>query len=482
MRELVVITFSLSLGLAAQADAQVTITGTSSQVTTNNAPQFDPSISGEIVVYTDRRGGNDDIYFTDLSTGSETAVTSSPFDQRLHDVSDGSIVFSDFSTAVSQVWVYDVVRGMSSPIESSPFRQLEPTIDGSLVAFEVYDPATNRADVALADLVSGTYTLLTTTPEHEGRPTVGGSFVVFERGPGPLSPLSEIVLHDTATGVETTLGSGLEPHTDGRRVAWRTGTSADADLVIIDTVDGSTVTISYAGAQTRPRLFGDVLAFDDNSLGNPDVVLRHLPSGVEHRIVGTPGASEFLNDIDGNRLVYTSTETGNFDIFLYEFSITGLEPPTPPTDDPCESTAGLIEVSSHTFVRSRGKPELEQASFAFPSDGLDQGVVVVRNDRCASALIGLNGEEVLFPSDFDAEMQCVSRLAPLTADNTLDVELRSKPGCEVTVTVYAVDPAVVAAADVDITALSCDSSSAGSAAPLAAFALLMLLAGRRRRR
>jgi len=64
----------------------------------------------------------------------------------------------------------------------------------------------------------------------------------------------------------------------------------------------------------------------------------------------------------------------------------------------------------------------------------------------------------------------------------IDAELRSKPGCEVTITVYAIDPAAVAAADLDVSALSCDVSSAGSTAPLAAFTLFLLLAGRRRRR
>ena len=50
--------------------------------------------------------------------------------------------------------------------------------------------------------------------------------------PAPLALSSDIVLYDTATGSETVLGSGLEAHTDGRRVAWRTGTSAEADIVV----------------------------------------------------------------------------------------------------------------------------------------------------------------------------------------------------------------------------------------------------------
>lgn len=51
------------------------LTSTVTQLTTHLAPQVDPSISGDIVVFTDRRGGNDDIFYMDLATGLETAVT-----------------------------------------------------------------------------------------------------------------------------------------------------------------------------------------------------------------------------------------------------------------------------------------------------------------------------------------------------------------------------------------------------------------------
>lgn len=56
--------------------AQVTISGTTTQITADPAIQFDPSISGDIVVFTDDRNGNDDVYYIDLADLSETRVTS----------------------------------------------------------------------------------------------------------------------------------------------------------------------------------------------------------------------------------------------------------------------------------------------------------------------------------------------------------------------------------------------------------------------
>ena len=52
------------------------------QVTTNLAPQLDPSIAADVVVYTDLRNGNDDIYTANLVTGVETQVTSAAGSQR----------------------------------------------------------------------------------------------------------------------------------------------------------------------------------------------------------------------------------------------------------------------------------------------------------------------------------------------------------------------------------------------------------------
>lgn len=499
--------------VATSAHAEITISGTKTQVTTNPAPQFDPSISGDIVVYTDRRDRNDDIYYTNLATGAEVAVATNPHEQRLHDVDEGRIVYTDLSGVEPQVFSYDIATGASAAIFEQPtFRQLEPTVDGAIVAFEIYAPPFGNADVAVADLEAGTYTVITSTAEHEGRPTVGSTFVVFERGSAPLAADSEIVLYDLVSETETVLGPGLEPHTDGRRVAWRSGPTAEADIVVVDTTTGAMTTVAYPGPQTRARLAGDVLAFDDESLGDPDVVLLHLPSGVTHRVAGAAGTAEFLNDIDGNRLVYTSTETGNFDIFLFELTIEGLEqqppppppPPAPLTEDPCADTSGLVEVFSDELGRERGAPYTESATFAAPSFGAGDGVIVVENDGCASAVVTLNAEVVFTPDDFNAELQCSYQWLSLQDENALEVELRSQPGCSVRVTVYAVEPVpmdiVTASASVALVddgaddeadddairtlpgELTCDTSSAGGSAPIAALALFVLALGRRRRR
>jgi beta propeller repeat protein len=289
------------------------------QVTTNPAPQLDPSIAGDVVVYTDLRHGNLNIYTANLVTGIETQVTAAATTQQLHDVAGNTIVFVDLGTLPIQVWSYDIGTGATAPVAASAFLQSEPTIDGTRVVFETRNTSGVNADVAFVDLSTGAYTVLSSTPENEGRPVVSGDIVVFERAAAPLDPDGDIVVRNLITGIETVVGKGLEPHTNGRSVAWSTGVPGTQDIIVRDLTTGATSTIAFSGAQTRPRLAGEFLTFDDNSPGNPDVVILHLPSGSSRRI-GSPSA-EFLNDVSGNRIAYTSNEAGNLDIFVAEFSI-----------------------------------------------------------------------------------------------------------------------------------------------------------------
>ena len=76
------------------AQQSVVIAGVTTQVTSDPGRQGDPSISGSVVVWTDHRHGNDDIFYRD-GLGPEVQLTNSPTSQQLHDVSGRIVVYSD---------------------------------------------------------------------------------------------------------------------------------------------------------------------------------------------------------------------------------------------------------------------------------------------------------------------------------------------------------------------------------------------------
>ena len=299
----------------------VTIGGSAWQVTTSTTSQIDPAIDGDIVVYTDLSNGNADVYYTDLTTGLETQVSATPGMQQLQDVSGGVIVYTDHDpvTGGSVIKAFDVAGGLTSTVVSATANDSNPTISGSLVVFQGFG---SNYDIYAHDLSVGATVALNATTENETRPRVEGSRVVFQRQTGGAS--WDVVLYDLVVGSEALIAAGLAlqptPDISGDRVAYLTGVAGDTDIAIYDLRTGLTSIVALPGDQSRPRLSGDLLAYDNFAGAEMDVVARHIQSGVEVHIPGL-GTHEFLNDITDGRLAYTSDASGNFDIWVYDIDL-----------------------------------------------------------------------------------------------------------------------------------------------------------------
>lgn len=317
-------------GIAASSSqaTPIVITGTTTQLTTNTAPQVDPAISGDIVVYTDQQNGNDDVYFSQIG-GSETQVTTSAGAQRLNDVSGHTIVYTDLSSSMRSIRAYDTTT-QSDTLVPGPDLSQNPRIDGSRVVYEVGLGA--NADIWTTDLATGIAQPVAATSAVDVNPVISGTRVVYENHDTSSSP-GDIVLYDLATGHETVLAGSAEderrPDIDGDIVVWDTcdggGTACGADdIVVHNLATGTTTRISRPGEQRLAHVSGDVVSFDDTAGPDgsvaPDVGLYHVPTRTVQLIAAEPG-SEFLNDISGNHIVYTSNRAGNNDIWVYEFTV-----------------------------------------------------------------------------------------------------------------------------------------------------------------
>ncbi len=303
------------------------------QLTTDPATQLDPAISGDIVVFTDLRNGNEDVYYYDLSSGTETRITTLPANQRLNDVSGSRIVYTDYTPPGARITLYDVTSGLTDPITSGPDPDQNPRIDGDIVVFE-RGPSTNL-DVIAIDLSSGLETPVAGTNVQEQAPVVSGRRVACERHASPGAP-GEIVVFDLDTLTETVLGDPAlddrRPDIDGDLLVWDVLTaSGDLDIAIHDLSTGTTQVLAMAGNQRAAHVSGRVVVFDDDSSGTSDVLLYHIDSGQTIPVAAESGplesGTEFLNDISRGRIVYTSNAAGNFDIWLVEFEVLSFDPP-----------------------------------------------------------------------------------------------------------------------------------------------------------
>src|SRR5204863_3595951 len=125
-------------------------------------------------------------------------------------------------------------------------------------------------------------------------------------------------------------------------------------------------------------------------------------------------------DISGHRVVYTSNQSGNPDIWMFEFTEAGGGEGEgegagggegegagegegegegacePPSDDLCADETGFSTTYTETFARAHGKPTTETRAFA---GAPGPAVLVVHNNGCSSAVVNLNGDDVVVPSD-----------------------------------------------------------------------------------
>jgi hypothetical protein len=95
------------------------------------------------------------------------------------------------------------------------------------------------------------------------------------------------------------------------------------------------------------------------------------------------------------------------------------------------SFAANAVLFEETFVRGKGKPETEQRNFTALAG---EASLIIHNgdangkNRASSAVIILNGTQVVGPNEFNQQVGLIEKPLVLNQNNTLEVKLRSAPG------------------------------------------------------
>jgi hypothetical protein len=93
-----------------------------------------------------------------------------------------------------------------------------------------------------------------------------------------------------------------------------------------------------------------------------------------------------------------------------------------------------------TYVRGTGKPQVFIDTFSVSKSG-DNFELVVQNgkngkNRASAALIWINGQQILGPSDFNQQVDVITKSISLKENNEIKVELRSNPGSFIVVNIF----------------------------------------------
>jgi beta propeller repeat protein len=290
------------------------------QLTTDQNDQFDPSISGAITVYSDRRAVDADIYYYDIENNEEVRITEGSSDQLLNDVSGNFIVYTSYGAENAHIVLYNIETAVTQQITNFASNQRKPSISGDLVVYE--DDRNGNFDIYLYNLTSEVETQLTFDTSHQRKPDISGQIVVWEdyrNGNADIFMMDISVKNPVEAPVADDLAQDVDPDVDGNIIVYGSNRNSVGDIYLYRISDRLTVPVTATVAYERnPNVSGDYVAYESYAGGDSDIWLYSISLGVSELATIDP-AEQYLNAISSNRLVYTDNRNDNLDIYLLEF-------------------------------------------------------------------------------------------------------------------------------------------------------------------
>ena len=208
-------------------------TGKSEMVAQHPSYQTDPALSGDVVVWADDRGGDQDIWMLNLSGGEPTLLFGAPGDQDAPSIDGTRVVFvhratAPYSDKEADIWMIDLVdASMAKALTSDLSEQSYPHIKGDRVVWtdfrndpqgvytDFVDPFENNGDIFGYDLDEDLGFLVTDDPSKQLRPISDGDDLVWLdwRGINPEPKYSEFQVYTRTISPDKVLGAE-------RLVAW----------------------------------------------------------------------------------------------------------------------------------------------------------------------------------------------------------------------------------------------------------------------
>ncbi|KQC04895.1 MAG: hypothetical protein APR53_02570 [Methanoculleus sp. SDB] len=248
---------------------------------TNESDQYSPVIWGDRILWTDFSTFSEQLHACSLASGEEQCLAG-PGEWQ----SDAAL-WQDLAVWIQDgdVYLRDLATGLVDRITEDPTWQSAPAVCGDLIAWEEWS-ISGFKDIVLLNRRTGTVTPLTPdTPDSDQcSPCISGSRIVWEDW---SSGTGDIMLHDTLTN-ETTLLTPDTPFSDqcsprisGSRIVWEDWSSLYSDVMLYDMVSDERTLLTpdtLSSDQCSPRISGSRIVWEDWEQGTADVMLLTLGS------------------------------------------------------------------------------------------------------------------------------------------------------------------------------------------------------------
>lgn len=241
-----------------------------------------PAVSGDVVVWMDKRTGGFDIYSYNLSEPNEYAIETAAGDQKIPAICDNIIVWMDAFDIIG----YDISGASVFAVCDNAFEQEDPAISGNVVVWrDQRNFAANGFDIYGCDISD------------------------------PCDPCEFSIC--------TEEHGQYYPDIDGNIVVWldvrNAATQPDIYGYNLDTQQEFEI-CTHAAGQYYPQVSGDVVVWKDTRDGNNSIYGYRISTQTEFLICSHTDTSVTNPDISGNLVVWQDKRNGdtNSDIYGYD--------------------------------------------------------------------------------------------------------------------------------------------------------------------
>ncbi len=195
-------------------------------ICTAAASQDFPAVSNNIVVWRDKRNGNNDIYGIDINTlpsGSDFPICTNTFGQYTPSISGNIVVWMDNRNENNDIYGYNLTTQTEFPVCTDPSGQYNPRIDGNIVVWT--DDRNGNTDIYGIDITTlpgGSAFAICLNGAAQSNPTVSGANVIWEdQRNGNFDIYGYNLAAHNEFSVVTAAGDQKQPAIDGRRIVWQ---------------------------------------------------------------------------------------------------------------------------------------------------------------------------------------------------------------------------------------------------------------------
>jgi beta propeller repeat protein len=219
-------------------------------------------------------------------------------------------VYTDYSG--NDVMVFNTQDGTTVNLTSdSRFDSLDPAIGGDLVVWT--DDRDGNWKIYAKDLRTGVERRVSNSLDLDSMAKVSNGIIVWQRCYPILK--CDIFAYDWASETTRQITNTLDgdervPHVDGNRIVYQANRDGQWDICMFDLTSGIEKCLSLPGDQVNAHISGDFVSFDDQSHMGYHIGLWQLSSDRVFEVTGGM-SGQYLNDIDGNRVVYTDDRNGD---------------------------------------------------------------------------------------------------------------------------------------------------------------------------